>query len=89
MLNLGNGAGLREAAHKLCGMVSAFSTVVGETVSKLEDLAAQGDLTVARPLVDHLLAEMEILMTQTKNLSLAGLRKQLQLASAPSLPGRS
>src|SRR5262249_49146486 len=35
---------LREAAHKLCGMVAAFSTVAGEVASELEDRAALGDL---------------------------------------------
>ena len=35
---------LREAAHKLCGMVSAFSTVAGYVASDLEDQAAQGRL---------------------------------------------
>src|SRR5438093_9055102 len=42
---------LREAAHKLCGMVAAFSTVAGRVASELEDHAAQGQLEEARPLV--------------------------------------
>jgi CheY-like chemotaxis protein/HPt (histidine-containing phosphotransfer) domain-containing protein len=45
---------LREAAHKVCGMVSAFSSVAGDTASDLEDLAARGDLENARPLVEQL-----------------------------------
>jgi PAS domain S-box-containing protein len=45
---------LREAAHKLCGMVSAFSTVAGGVASDLEDYAAQGQLEEARPLVGQL-----------------------------------
>ena len=45
---------LREAAHKLCGMVAAFSTVAGGVASDLEDHAAQGQLEEARPLVEQL-----------------------------------
>ena len=40
---------LREAAHKLCGMVAAFSTVVGAVASDLEDQAARGQLEEAGP----------------------------------------
>ena len=88
-LNLGNAAGLREAAHKLCSMISAFSTVVGETVSRLEDLAAQGDFAVARPLVDRLIVQADVLIPQTRNLPLAGSRKTLEMASAHTFPVRS
>src|SRR5262249_57026701 len=35
---------LREAAHKLAGMVAAFSTSAGRVASDLEDRAARGDL---------------------------------------------
>ncbi|HEV3004797.1 MAG TPA: response regulator, partial [Pirellulales bacterium] len=35
---------LREAAHKLCGMIAAFSSTAGTTASTLEDLAAGGQL---------------------------------------------
>ena len=45
---------LREAAHKLCGMVAAFSTVAGGVASDLEDHAARGQLEEARPLVEQL-----------------------------------
>src|SRR5262249_33324514 len=45
---------LREAAHTLCGMVAAFSTVAGRAASELEDCAAQGQLEIARPLVGQL-----------------------------------
>src|SRR5437660_8915265 len=34
---------LREAAHKLFGMVSAFSTSVGAVASEIEDHAARGE----------------------------------------------
>ncbi|MBV8310960.1 MAG: PAS domain S-box protein, partial [Planctomycetaceae bacterium] len=36
--------GLRVAAHKLCGLLSAFSTVAGGVASSLEDHAASGRL---------------------------------------------
>ena len=45
---------LREAAHKLCGLLSAFSTVAGDVASDLEDHAALGRLDEARPLVGQL-----------------------------------
>src|SRR5262249_28109892 len=47
-------ARLREAAHRFCGMVSAFSTVAGSVASDLEDCAAAGQLDAARPLVGQL-----------------------------------
>ena len=45
---------LREAAHKLCGLLSAFSTAAGDVASDLEDHAARGQLDEARPLVERL-----------------------------------
>ena len=40
---------LREAAHRLCGMASAFSTAAGGVASDLEDHAAQGRLEERGP----------------------------------------
>jgi CheY-like chemotaxis protein len=45
---------LREAAHKFCGMLSAFSTVGGDQAADLEDLAARGMLLEALPVVETL-----------------------------------
>ena len=45
---------LREAAHKLCGTLSAFSTVVGDQAADLEDLAARGRLNEALHVVERL-----------------------------------
>ncbi len=45
---------LREAAHKLRGLLSAFSTVAGNVASDLEDQAARGQLDAARQLVGRL-----------------------------------
>jgi two-component system sensor histidine kinase/response regulator len=45
---------LREAAHKLCGTLSSFSTVAGDQAADLEDVAARGMLEEARPFVERL-----------------------------------
>ncbi len=45
---------LREAAHKLCGTLSAFSTVAGDQAADLEDHAARGLLQEALPVVEQL-----------------------------------
>ena len=44
---------LREAAHKLCALLFAFSTAAGDVASDLEDHAAGGRLDEARPLVQQ------------------------------------
>ena len=51
---------LREAAHKLCGLLSAFSTAAGEVASDLEDHAVLGQLDEAR----HLVGRVEGMATQ-------------------------
>jgi HPt (histidine-containing phosphotransfer) domain-containing protein len=45
---------LREAAHKLYGTLSAFSTVAGDQAADLEDLAARRLLQKALPVVEQL-----------------------------------
>ena len=67
---------LREAAHKLCGMVSAFSTLAGGVASQLEDHAAQGQVEEARPLVEQLESTTRELMRLPDGLSLETLRRQ-------------
>jgi CheY-like chemotaxis protein len=67
---------LREAAHKLCGMVAAFSTVAGRVASDLEDHAAQGRLEEARPIVDQLETMADELVRLAGGLSLETLRQQ-------------
>src|SRR5262249_55539318 len=49
-----NAPRLREAAHKLAGMVAAFSTTAGGVASDIEDHAARGNLAGTRPLVERL-----------------------------------
>jgi len=67
---------LREAAHKLCGTVAAFSTVVGAVASDLEDQAARGQLEEARPLVEQLEAMARELIEHMDGLSIEVLRDQ-------------
>jgi HPt (histidine-containing phosphotransfer) domain-containing protein len=45
---------LREAAHRFCGLLSAFSTVAGDQAATLEDLAARGLLQESHPVVEQL-----------------------------------
>ncbi len=67
---------LREAAHKLYGLLSVFSTQAGSIASDLEDHAAQGQLDEARPLVGKLETLTQELIRQVDGLSLEALRKQ-------------
>jgi CheY-like chemotaxis protein len=71
---------LREAAHKLCGMVAAFSTVAGGVASDLEDHAAQGQLEKARSLVDQLDTMARELLLLAGGLSLETMRQQAETA---------
>jgi two-component system, sensor histidine kinase and response regulator len=67
---------LREAAHKLCGMVSAFSSVAGKVASDIEDHAAEGQLEEARPLIAQLETMAEELVRLAGDLSLETLQRQ-------------
>ena len=69
-------ARLREVAHKLCGMVAAFSTVAGGVASQLEDCAAQGQIEEAQPLVEQIDSMSRELMRLADGLSLETLRHQ-------------
>jgi hypothetical protein len=71
---------LREAAHKLCALLSAFSTTAGNTASDLENQAAQGRLAEARPLVERLEAMAQELLPLVGGLSLETLRHQAKAA---------
>jgi CheY-like chemotaxis protein len=74
---------LREAAHKLTGMVAAFSTVAGGVASDLEDHAAQGQLDEAGPLAGRLETMVEELIRLVGGLSLDALRDQAEAATEP------
>jgi CheY-like chemotaxis protein len=69
-------ARLREAAHKVSGMIAVFSTAAGTVASNLEDHAAQGRLEEARPLVEQLETMGQELIRQVAGLSLETLRQQ-------------
>ena len=75
---------LREAAHKLCAMLAAFSTAAGGVASDLEDHAAQGRLEEARPLVEQLEAMARELLRLASGLSLETLRQQTGPADDPN-----
>jgi HPt (histidine-containing phosphotransfer) domain-containing protein len=74
---------LREAAHKFCGMLSAFSTVAGDRAADLEDLAARGQLEEAPPAVERLETMVHELVPMTGGLSLESLRDQVRAAGEP------
>jgi hypothetical protein len=65
---------LREAAHKLCSLLFAFSTAAGDVAADLEDYAAQGRLEEARPLVAQLDMMARELFELADGLSLETLR---------------
>jgi two-component system, sensor histidine kinase and response regulator len=77
---------LREAAHKLCGTVVAFSTVVSAMASDLEDQAARGQFEKAWPLVEQLEAFARELIQQVDGLSIQALRDQAAAASDRDRP---
>src|SRR5262249_14552024 len=83
-------ARLREAAHKLCGMVAAFSTVAAGVASELEDRAAQGQLEEASHLVGQLETVARELLRLAEGLSLETLRGQAEANRATDrLPSSS
>jgi PAS domain S-box-containing protein len=75
---------LREAAHKLAGMVAALSTVAGGVASELEDHAAQGQIEEAQPLVAQLETMAPKLIRLAGELSLDILRDQATAAAEAS-----
>jgi two-component system, sensor histidine kinase and response regulator len=80
---------LREAAHKLCGMVAAFSTIAGAVASDLEEHAAQGQLEEARPLVKQIETMTEELIRLASSLSLETLRHQAKVVGERDAIARS
>jgi CheY-like chemotaxis protein len=69
---------LRQAAHKFCALLFAFSTVAGGVASELEDHAARGQLAEAQPLVERLGTMTRELMRLAGGLSLGTLRQQAE-----------
>jgi two-component system sensor histidine kinase/response regulator len=70
---------VREAAHKSCGMIAAFSSVAGAVASNLEDLAADGQLEEARPLVEQLETMTREMIRLVGELSLETLQHQAEV----------
>jgi len=64
---------LRDAAHQLRGTASTFSVTVDHIASKIEALAADGDLGGATLLVEQLEGLSRSLLLQTSRLSIASL----------------
>jgi two-component system, sensor histidine kinase and response regulator len=67
---------LREAAHKFCGLLSAFSTVAGNHAADLEDAAASAQLDRAQPIVAQLETIAGELLERVQGLSIESLRHQ-------------
>jgi two-component system, sensor histidine kinase and response regulator len=74
---------LREAAHKLSGMLAALSEVAGGVASDLEDHAASGQLEEARPLVQQLETMVHELLLLVGGLSLETLRNEADATEDP------
>jgi PAS domain S-box-containing protein len=66
---------LREAAHKICGMIATFSSEAGEVASKVESCAAGGSVDECRPLVERLVAMAVELVQSASSLSVESLRR--------------
>ena len=77
---------LREAAHRLCGLLSVFSTAGGNLASELEDLAARGRLDEAKPLVARLGPMLRGLIREVDDISYEGLRSRAAIAENPGRP---
>ena len=65
---------LREAAHKLCGILSAFSVEVSEIASRIEDHAALDQLEAAKPLISQLEYKIEGMLEQIETLAVEDLQ---------------
>ena len=69
-------ARLREAAHKLYGTLSAFSTVAGDQAADMEDLAARAQLADAAPILEHLETMTHELLKAADGITVEALRRQ-------------
>jgi hypothetical protein len=67
---------LREAAHKLSGMVGVFSTTAGGVASDIEDRAARGQLGEAAALIEQLDTMAGELTRSVGDLSIERLRRE-------------
>jgi two-component system sensor histidine kinase/response regulator len=76
---------LREAAHRLYGTLTIFSTVAGEVASDLEDQAIRGQLEEARPLVERLDGMVRELIQQVDGLSLEALAGEIPVRESAAV----
>jgi two-component system, sensor histidine kinase and response regulator len=67
---------LREAAHKSCGLLSAFSAIAGDLAADLEDVAASGQLDRAAPMLAQLETIVGELLERVDGISIESLRDQ-------------
>jgi hypothetical protein len=67
---------LRAAAHRFCGLLSAFSAAAAIAALDWEDVAARGEPDAARPLVDRLETMARELILGLERLSLEALRRR-------------
>jgi PAS domain S-box-containing protein len=86
-MRAGDAPRLREAAHKLCALLFAFSRTAGNAALELEDHAAQGRLEEAMRMVERLEAMARELLPLVGGLSLETLRRQAQAADDPDRAG--
>jgi CheY-like chemotaxis protein len=86
-LRAGDALRLREAAHKFCGLLSAFSTAAGDQAADLEDLAGRGLLGEALPVVEQLDRCATELAQLAGGLTIETLRKLAELPSNTSPSG--
>ncbi|MES1178322.1 MAG: PAS domain-containing protein [Myxococcales bacterium] len=68
---------LREAAHRVYGMVSAISSQAGNVASELEDRAALGELEQSAPLLGQLVQMSQELLASIDSLSIEDLRARV------------
>jgi PAS domain S-box-containing protein len=77
---------VREAAHKIRGMVATFSADAGDVASKLEESAARGQLDECRDLGQLLVAVSSQLVELVGGLSVEGLRSPTHETGDSSIP---
>jgi len=66
---------LRRTAHNFCSMTAAFSKYVASVAPELEDLAIEGQLSGARPLLESLAQTSERLLREVATLTIRQLRE--------------
>ena len=86
-LRASDAGALREAAHRIYGMVSVISSQAGAAASELEDQAALGQLNEAAPLLDRLALMSEELLAVMGGLTIEELRSRNE--SSPPHPPSS